>query len=636
MKRATLSNTSNKENGPLRTTKPRRIPLADITNDSDFLRRELQNELTPPSAVTSNTARHARTAQNSGSRTPSFQNATGSTALSSNTNCVVGARSKITDVIDEVSISADEASLEKEPLLSPVNFQTTSRPNFRPSLHQILSDPYIETPGSSSASVSPREGNAMAPRGTPGGTSLPVEPQPKDRSSGHADRQPWSALQVPPKTHKTSLGQVIILPSHSTLVDYREGERRKGRKGDEIMLVSPDGRKVQIFSAPHLSTPCCLAEPNATYALNDLPTKHYKLYEQARKAIERIKKKIPKLVLYETDSTCTLMSNDPLADLQVTLDSHSPSSSSSNPSKDAGSSRTNTLRLCLSRKLHTIEISSSVSSSSNSDVGEWNKKVMFWAGRGSAIDRDDYALLSAREKEGMKILFNFLPIVDAVESSSSETPPPLSRGLGSDYKTTLKHLKAADRPSPDVVLDQTIKKLSTLALSDRPPIPVAFSTHSSIAEPSSSRSFSALNIVPRPRLSPMFPPMSKAPNDTTRKASSTVVDPMPDSYSQSAATMHAWFSKSKSGFSNAPAGSMDMRFIPTVGWCIRYGTDVYRIMFFDGAALEVDVRDERVEFVNVNGQVERSTVRDCHAHRSVGERMKVFEDFVSMFDDSER
>jgi hypothetical protein len=31
----------------------------------------------------------------------------------------------------------------------------------------------------------------------------------------------------------------------------------------------------------------------------------------------------------------------------------------------------------------------------------------------------------------------------------------------------------------------------------------------------------------------------------------------------------------------------------------------------------------------------RFTIRDCHARRGVGERMKAFEEFVSLFEDHE-
>jgi hypothetical protein len=61
---------------------------------------------------------------------------------------------------------------------------------------------------------------------------------------GSRVREPLSTSLLPPKTHKLSCGQLVILPSASVLVDFREGERRKGKKGDEVMVVSPNGDQV--------------------------------------------------------------------------------------------------------------------------------------------------------------------------------------------------------------------------------------------------------------------------------------------------------------------------------------------------------------------------------------------------------
>jgi hypothetical protein len=68
--------------------------------------------------------------------------------------------------------------------------------------------------------------------------------------SGTSMREPLSTSLLPPKTHKLACGQLAILPSRSVLVDFREGERRKGRKGDEVMVVSPNGHLV-IYSLRH-------------------------------------------------------------------------------------------------------------------------------------------------------------------------------------------------------------------------------------------------------------------------------------------------------------------------------------------------------------------------------------------------
>jgi hypothetical protein len=136
----------------------------------------------------------------------------------------------------------------------------------------------------------------------------PLSPYP-----GPSTREPLSTSLLPPKTHKLACGQLAILPSRSVLVDFREGERRKGRKGEEVMVVSPNGDqvncllriqgtwlrniKIHLFSAPHLSTPCCLAEPIVTYSLSKLPVDQYKLYEQAKKVIEHIKRNVTKVRL---------------------------------------------------------------------------------------------------------------------------------------------------------------------------------------------------------------------------------------------------------------------------------------------------------------------------------------------------
>ena len=62
--------------------------------------------------------------------------------------------------------------------------------------------------------------------------------------SAPSTREPLSTSLLPPKTHKLACGQLAILPSRSVLIDLREGERRKGRKGEEVMVVSPNGDQV--------------------------------------------------------------------------------------------------------------------------------------------------------------------------------------------------------------------------------------------------------------------------------------------------------------------------------------------------------------------------------------------------------
>lgn len=107
-------------------------------------------------------------------------------------------------------------------------------------------------------------------------------------------------------------------------------------------------------------------------------------------------------------------------------------------------------------------------------------------------------------------------------------------------------------------------------------------------------------------------------------------------------------------------GGFETRFIPSVGWCVRYagpsgGAGRYRMMFFDGKTLEVDVdeecvelmdsiRDEVVRFVHKSwrpktrslsdcARLRRYKIRECSSKREVMEKMRAFKEFVSMFDD---
>jgi hypothetical protein len=55
---------------------------------------------------------------------------------------------------------------------------------------------------------------------------------------------PLNTRHLAPRTHKLTSGSITVLPSKSLLVDLREGERRKGKKGDEVLVISADGHRV--------------------------------------------------------------------------------------------------------------------------------------------------------------------------------------------------------------------------------------------------------------------------------------------------------------------------------------------------------------------------------------------------------
>lgn len=61
--------------------------------------------------------------------------------------------------------------------------------------------------------------------------------------------KPFNTSFLPPQTHKVARGQLVVLPSKTLLVDFREGERRQGRQGVEVLTISPDGEEVCIGSS---------------------------------------------------------------------------------------------------------------------------------------------------------------------------------------------------------------------------------------------------------------------------------------------------------------------------------------------------------------------------------------------------
>ena len=124
----------------------------------------------------------------------------------------------------------------------------------------------------------------------------------------------FNTLGLNSQAHKALSGQVAILPSRALLVDFREGQRRMGFKGDEVLLIDSDGSavgiyvvlnahadvcvKISVYSAPHLSAPCCLVEPIQQFSVANLPSTYWKQYNDAGRLISQIKQRTPKVILF--------------------------------------------------------------------------------------------------------------------------------------------------------------------------------------------------------------------------------------------------------------------------------------------------------------------------------------------------
>ncbi|KAK0188021.1 hypothetical protein F5146DRAFT_1141479 [Armillaria mellea] len=218
------------------------------------------------------------------------------------------------------------------------------------------------------------------------------------------------------RSHKTVHGQVTILPSRSLLVDFREGERRRGKAGDEVLIISPEGAQIKVFSAPHLSTPCCLAEPIAEFSIDQLPNKYWKRYNDAGQLIDRIKQRSPKLVVHEPDVKYTLMANEPVADVELLF--FSPTILSDAKSVKGDVTDPARMRIQLSRKTRSMEIAVCKSDARSQ---EWKKRTFQTLGFDSSISTSDFQDLGEDERKGLNLLAKFLHLCDTYECLTSES-----------------------------------------------------------------------------------------------------------------------------------------------------------------------------------------------------------------------
>jgi polo-like kinase 4 len=296
---------------------------------------------------------------------------------------------------------------------------------------------------------------------------------------------------------------------------------------------------------------------------------------------------IYQFVKYEDTFICTLMANEPLADIEVRTSFRLITA--------AVSTRTTiAIRIRFSRKLRTMQIISN-------GPRQYNKS-MFCTARGVPADAGDWASLSSNEKECLAVLLDFLRTVEAVEGLSRNSSEPLSAPL-------------TERPSKQPTKGETARPVATTAVpcvendesppkdSRLPPKSAASASASapSTVTPPSARSIQ-LTVSPRPRFPSALP---RATSDSFRKASSTAVSDAPPP-ANSPSSLVDRVEGGIGSLRDVTGPRLQSRFMPGVGWCLRSGGARYRIMFTDGVALEIDVDEEWVEMVEHDGSITKS------------------------------
>ncbi|KZT12112.1 uncharacterized protein LAESUDRAFT_691279 [Laetiporus sulphureus 93-53] len=466
----------------------------------------------------------------------------------------------------------------------------------------------------------------------------------------------FTTAYLAPQTHKVAQGQIVVLPSASLLVDLREGQRRKGEKGNEVLVICPNGRKVQVFSAPHLSTPCCLAEPLATYSLDDLPTVYWKSYDDAGRIVNHLKQRIPKLILYKPDFKCTLMANEPCGDIELLFSaarSDGQMKQGGEGVSPAGSSR---MRIRLWRRRNSVEVSSFIPAAqpSQAGTGEWIKKVLPATEEGVLIPGQSLDALNLQEKTGVKRLTEFLLVCTAVESLGLEdrtflpSPAPLSEH---------DHDKAVVRVPDDRELDGRRRMGAVLSrIEKQTGLPHATSvdrsdtgklgsedTLATVATTASLKVLPSFTLPPRPsKFSPVLRPRSGEVHlaavsgfASGRVARGLGLRETLDDDSDIVAHQGVISTGSVMEDPNIP----ETRFIASTGWCVRSlrgGAECYRIMFHDGASLEVEMGSSGEEAVQFTNSAKEPPMRmsRADAENRIHARMEAFDEFVVLFSDA--
>jgi len=136
------------------------------------------------------------------------------------------------------------------PLPSPTLRQAASNEPTRRIMDTVVPESH-STPAATKPNTIPRRVPSSPTYLPPSGSPYhPFDNSPSKRI-GVARPKPFNTSFLPPQTHKVGRGQLVVLPSRTLLVDFREGERRQGRQGIEAFTISPDGEEVRIV--PHIT-----------------------------------------------------------------------------------------------------------------------------------------------------------------------------------------------------------------------------------------------------------------------------------------------------------------------------------------------------------------------------------------------
>lgn len=287
--------------------------------------------------------------------------------------------------------------------------------------------------------------------------------------------------------------------------------------------------------------------------------------------------------MYTTAAKCTLMANAPQGDIELlfgapTMVPRKAAEAQHRVQKQAS------MRIRFSRKLQSIEISRCIYGLRGE---EWTKKSISSTVYPPYIGENDRPLLEEAEDTAIHHLSFFVQTCEAAEEVI----------VTNDMSTSGSNVPTNADPVPTQTEAETHQPNKDLSI---PTIP---------------HSLSSINITPRPKLSTGSTARlvrgNRGTDDMLSRghpydscADLKSVQPQLDDINPSSAT---WFEDFE--LTNGNDG-IQTRYIPSVGWCMRYSSSVsqcgrYRIMFLDGVALDIDVDEDWIEMKSQSGNVTR-------------------------------
>ena len=264
------------------------------------------------------------------------------------------------------------------------------------------------------------------------------------------------------------------------------------------------------------------------------------------------------------------MANGPLGDIEILF----RSTVQPKTRVEAIEDRSPSMRLRFSRQTRSLEVARYVSGPRGE---EWIKKIMTSTADPPYVSHEEWKQLEDLEKNAIDHLARFVQLC-VVSEDPIEAMEKVDNSTAKHYDMTGAHITGRTQ---DLEGQKTSNNTMTTSLS-------------------------SVGFYPRPpRLSTTagrLAPPEDSDGDIAQESLRQEIE-----FSTKSSRHGVDLNSCEDDDELGSNGDIKTRFIPSVGWCIRYGSRVsqggrYRMMFLDGVALDIDVDEDWVEFRGRTGE----------------------------------